>query len=471
MTQPVSGGPSGGRRRRSALIPWWTQMTNSEFSRRRLARRIAVVAVTAPALFAGGALGLGLVSDRDRAPVSEAAPALGTAFAVSPVGLRTESAGAIERLQQRLRSAPEDATAYAELGAAYVQQARVSGDPAFYPKAQTALDRSLQLRPEDNLPALIGMGALANARHDFAGAARWGMRAVAVSPFNPDAYAVLTDAYTQLGQPARATAAVQRMLDLSPALPALTRASYDLEQRGDRAGARRLMQRALDNAFRPTDVGFCRYYLGELAFTGGDLPEALRQYEAGLVADPQSTALLQGRAKVAALQGDYAAALSTYAELVSRVPNPQYVVEYGELLAKLGRAEEAAAQFALVETLHRLAADNGDRDSLGLAEFEADHGSARQAVRYARAEWERRTSVVVADALAWALHRAGRDREALIYADRAVARGWRNALFFHHRAAIHRALGNEDAAAADAARVKQYNPAFDATLPSFGRPT
>lgn len=446
-------------------------MTQSRFSRRRLARRVAVVAVTAPALFAGGALGLGLMSDSDPAPVSAAAPALGTAFAVSPVGLRTEAAGAVERLQQRLVSSPEDATAYAELGGAYVQQARVTGDPAFYPRAQAALDRSLDLRPEDNLSALIGLGALANARHDFAAAARWGKRAAAVSAFNPDAYAVLADAYTQLGQPERATAAIQRMLDLAPALPALTRASYDLEQRGDRAGARTLMQRALDNAFSASDVGFCRYYLGELAFNGGDLSEAARHYEAGLVADPQSTALLQGRAKVAALQGATDAALASYAELVTRVPNPQYVVEYGELLTKAGRKDEAAAQFALVDTLHRLFADNGGRDDLSLAEYAADHGSPADAVRYARAEWNRRQSVVVADALAWALHRAGRDREALVYADRAVARGWRNALFFHHRAAIHRALGNESAAAADAARVKQYNPAFDAALPSFGRPT
>ena len=446
-------------------------MTNSATPRRRIVRRIAVVAVTAPALFAGGALGLGLVSDGGRAAVSEAAPTLGTASAVSPVGLRTEPATVVERLQQRLAAAPEDATAYAELGAAYVQQARVSGDPAFYPKAQAALDRSLDLRPDDNLPALIGMGALANARHDFAGAARWGKRAAAVSSFNPDAYAVLADAYTQLGEPGRATAAVQRMLDLSPALPALTRASYDLEQRGDRAGARRLMQRALDDAFTAPDVGFCRYYLGELAFNGGDLTEAARQYEAGLIADPQSTALLQGRAKVAALQGATDAALASYAELVARVPNPQYVVEYGELLTKAGRAQEAAAQFALVDTLHRLFADNGGRDDLSLAEYAADHGSAADAVRYAKAEWDRRKSVVVADALAWALHRAGRDREALLYADKAVARGWRNALFFHHRAAIHRALGDEAAAAADAARVKQYNPAFDAALPSFGRPT
>lgn len=446
-------------------------MTYSGSSRRRLARRVAVVAVTAPALFAGGALGLGLASDSDPAPVSATAPALGTAFAVSPVGLRTESATAIARLQERLASSPQDATAYAELGAAYVQQARVSGDPAFYPKAQAALDRSLQLQPEDNLPALIGLGALANARHDFAGAALWGKRAAAVSAFNPDAYAVLADAYTQLGQPERATAAIQRMLDLAPALPALTRASYDLEQRGDRAGARRLMQRALDNAFTAPDVGFCRYYLGELAFNGGDLTEAARQYEAGLVADPQSTALLQGRAKVAALQGATDAALASYAELVTRVPNPQYVVEYGELLTRAGRVEEAAAQFALVDTLHRLFADNGGRDDLALAEYAADHGSPADAVRYAKAEWDRRKSVVVADALAWALHRAGRDREALVYADRAVARGWRNALFFHHRAAIHRALGDQAAAAADAARAKQYNPAFDAALPSFGRPT
>lgn len=444
--------------------------------RRAPARRIAVVGAITAALFLGGGIGLGMrgdgQSDNQVQGVALNASALrdlGSSAAVSPTG--APGGNSIASLQRRLVEQPQDSAGWAALGSAYVQQARITLDPTYYPKAQGALERSLELRPTENLIALVGMGALANARHDFAGAVRWGRKATAVSSYNPDAYAVLTDAYTQLGRPAQATAAVQKMLDLSPALPALTRASYDLEQRGDRAGARRLMQRALDDAFTKSDIGFCRYYLGELAFSAGDLKDAAKQYAAGLEADPQSAPLLQGRAKVAALRGNTEAAARDYANLVTRVPNPQYVVEYGELLTKLGRTAEAKEQFAFVETLHQVFADNGGQDDLSLAEYEADHGSTARAVRYAKAEWDRRQSAVVAGAYAWALHQAGRDRAALAFSDKAVARGWRNALFFHHRAQIHRALGERSAAAADAAKVRQYNPAFDAELPSFGRPT
>ncbi|MGW5686890.1 hypothetical protein, partial [Nonomuraea sp. NPDC003754] len=52
------------------------------------------------------------------------------------------------------------------------------------------------------------------------------------------------------------------------------------------------------------------------------------------------------------------------------------------------------------------------RDDLTWAEFEADHGSPAKAVAHARAEYARHPNLTAADALAWALHRAGRDREA-----------------------------------------------------------
>lgn len=450
--------------------------SSARLPRRRGGRRIAVVAVTATALFVGGALGVGLLGDNTGAGADALDAAAfsnpGSALAISPVAASSDqTAVQITRLQDRLVDLPQDASSWAALGSAYVQQARITLDPGFYPKAEGALKRSLELRPRENLAALVGMGALANARHEFASAARWGQRAVEVSGFNPDAYAVLADAYTQLGQPAEATRAVQRMLDLSPALPALTRGSYDLEQRGDRAGAIALMQRALKDAFTPADIGFCRYYLGELAFSAGDLVTAAGHYEAGLAADPRSAPLLQGRAKVTALRGDVDGGLRDYATLVGRVPNPQYVVEYAELLTKAGQVKQAREQFALVETLHEIFAGNGGRDDLALAEYEADHGDAEKAVTYARAEWQARKSVVVADALAWALHRAGRNKEALVFADRAVARGWRNALFFHHRAEIRRALGDTVGAAADEQRARRDNPAFDPTLPAFGRPT
>jgi tetratricopeptide (TPR) repeat protein len=259
------------------------------------------------------------------------------------------------------------------------------------------------------------------------------------------------------------------MLDLSPTLPALSRAAYDLEQRGALSAARQLLGDALAESFEPASIGFLRAQLGELALNTGDLATADGHYRAGLAADPGNAPLLHGRAKVAALRGKTDAALRDYADLVERVPNPQYLVEYGEVLRKAGREDEAAAQFEVVETVQRLFTANGGQDDLSLAEYEADHGSPDKAVELAQREWDRRQFAVVADALAWALHRAGKSKEALTYANRALAGGWRNALFAFHRSEIHRALGNTAKARADAALVETYNPAFDSKLPALGR--
>ncbi|MGQ0464115.1 MAG: tetratricopeptide repeat protein [Sporichthyaceae bacterium] len=424
--------------------------------RYRLPGRATIVVVAALGMLAGGGIGVNLAG--------------GSAgdSGERTVSLTSES-GEIGRLQRRLAEQPADAKAWAALGEAYLERSRAGGDPAFYPKAEEAIARSLSLESERNLPAFVAMGTLANARHDFAAALAWGRKARAVSDFSPGAYAVLVDAYTQLGRRSEASAAAQRMLDLSPNLPSLSRAAYDLEQRGSLAGARRLLHQGLEQAFDAGAIGFLRHQLGELAFNAGDLDTAERHYRAGLAAAPQNVTLLHGQAKVAALRGDGATAISRYAELVERLPNPQYLVEYGEVLTRFGRRAEAKAQFSLVETVQQLFVANGGTDDLSLSEYEADHGSAQRAVELARAEWDRRSFAVVADALAWALHRDGRSAEALTYADRALAGGWRNALFAWHRSQIHQALGNTSAAARDAALAKRYNPAFDPRMPALGR--
>ena len=64
------------------------------------------------------------------------------------------------------------------------------------------------------------------------------------------------------------------------------------------------------------------------------------------------------------------------------------------------------------------------------------------AVLTARAEWSRRHSVQVADALAWALHANGRDAEALDYARQANGVGYRNAQYLFHLGVIEAETGS-----------------------------
>lgn len=415
----------------------------------------ARLAVTAIAV--GAAL---LVAALVAALSGPGAPAADRAATTAPAPPPSALARSIQSMQVALSRSPQDATTWARLGAAFVEQARTSGDPRDYDRAEQALRRSVREQPEDNGFAWIGLGALANARHDFAQARDWGERARRVLPATAAVHGVLTDAYTQLGDTEAATEALQRMLDLKPGVPSFTRASYAFQSEGRTAEATEAMSRALADATDPGDIAFCRYYLGELAFDQGDLDGAAHHYEAGLRADPGSVPPAQGLAKVAAARGDLDAALAGYAELVTRAPLPQYLQEYARLLTAAGRSGEAEAQYQVLAAQQRLLAESGATDSLAASSVAADRGRRAEALRLARAEWQRRRHVDVADALAWALHLNGRDAEALTFADLAAAPGARNATFAYHRGMILRALGRQDAARAALARALKINPHF-----------
>ncbi|MCO1653931.1 tetratricopeptide repeat protein [Pseudonocardia humida] len=378
----------------------------------------------------------------------------------APTAVSDRLSDTIAQSQARLRRVPGDAATWAGLGGAYVEQARVTADPVYYAQAQGALDRSLQLQPDGNAPALIGLGALANARHDFAAARGHAEQALALNPAGAEAHGVLADAATQLGDTATATAAVQRMLDLRPGVAAFTRASYELELRGDVEGARTALERALGAATSTDETAFCEYHLGELAWSGGRVDEASRHYERGLLADPDHAALRQGRAKVLAATGRLDAAIEAYRVLALRVPLPRYLLEYGELLESAGRADEARAQYRLLDAQRELAEAAGSRDGLAAAQLAADHGDPTEAVALAEAEYAAAPSAFAADALGWALHRAGRDAEALPHTERATALGRRDATTDFHHGMVLAGLGRTGEAIAVLDGALATNPHF-----------
>ncbi|MEU7895634.1 tetratricopeptide repeat protein [Nonomuraea sp. NPDC049152] len=393
---------------------------------------------------------------------SAPAPAARVETAVSTTSVRA----VVDALNARLRRLPLDHHAWAQLGAAYVQEARITSDPSLYARAQQALDRASALAPGD-AATLTGSAALAAGRHDFARAVRVADQAIAANPYGSTAYGVLSDAYTQLGRYGDAAKAADRMMALRPGISSYTRASYAAELRGDLAQARKLLGYALRDAYAPEDVAYARFSLGELSLHAGDLPAAAEQYRLALDSAPGFTPALAGGARAAALSGRLPQALDDYATLVARLPLPQYIIEYGEALAAAGR--DPAPQWKLLRAQRELMDAAAVKDDLTWAEFEADHGSPAKAVGHARAEYARHPNLSAADALAWALHRAGRDREALPYAVKATSTGWRNALVLRHRAAIEHALGDTAAAARTTARAEAANPTFVPALPALAR--
>ncbi|MFE3111457.1 tetratricopeptide repeat protein [Kitasatospora indigofera] len=420
---------------------------------RRLPLLLTTVALCG-ALAAFGALDRG--GPDDRHPSADSARRPG-----NPSLSDSSLARAITADQQRLRQLPDDAPGWARLGAEYVEQARLTADPSYYPKAEEALNRSMALTPQSNTDALTGLGALANARHLFGQARDFAEQAITASPAHWPAYAVLADARTQLGDDTGATDAVQQLLDRRPGTASFTRAAYDLEQHGRTDDARAALRQALDDAYDPADKAFCQFQIAELDRNSGHTLDALTGYQAALNTDPSYTPALAGQARAEAGLGRTDDAVRHYTAAIARVPLPQYLLELGELHESVGHHEAAQEQYRLLTAEQQLAAANGVVDDLTLGQYQADHGDPAEAVRLLRAEWGRRQNVLVADALAWALHRTGADTEALPLAQRAQAHGWHNALFDYHLGQIERSLGRVVDARNHLNRALATDPAFN----------
>lgn len=437
--------------------------------------RIAVVGLLAAALFVVAGVG---VFRSLRSPAADPASISGRDVRVRAADLVTSAAGpgggldaTIAGLQEHLTAVPGDADSYAALGAAYVQQARITADPSYYPKAQGALRRSIDLQPLANEGALVGLAALAAARHDFAAALRLGNRAQRLDPYDANVYGVIGDAELELGRYDDAFATFQTMVDTKPTLSAYARASYARELMGDIRGAIRMMELARGVAGTGADLAWTSFHLGELRFNSGDVDGAEREYRAGTQADPSYVPNLAGLGKVAWADGDLDQAIESFVEVTQRYPTPEYVATLGDLYTARGDRSEARRQYALVRAESDLFGANGVNTDLELALFDADHGRPRAALRAARVEWNRRQSVHVADALAWALHRSGRDEEAATYARRAGSLGSRNASFLYHGGMIRLGLGERDAARSLLSRALEVNPNFSVLHAPIARRT
>ena len=154
---------------------------------------------------------------------------------------------------------------------------------------------------------------------------------------------------------------------------------------------------------------------------------------------------------------------------MARVPEPAYLIEFGELLESLGRTAEDQDQYQTLAAVTKLFAANGVAVDVEPTLFAADHGDPAGALRAGEAGIATRQFLDMNDAYAWALHVNGRHAEALDWSAKALALGTRNALFHYHAGMIHLALGNHAAAKGELATAFSINPHFNPLAAPIGR--
>lgn len=375
--------------------------------------------------------------------------------------LKTSAPNAeIAAAQKIIEKMPEAAVGYNKLAIAYVRQARATGDFGLNANARTAVERALELEPQ-NYDAQKLRASLFLTFHRFAEGLEAGKQLQAANPRDAFVYGVLTDANVELGNYKEAAEAVQTMVDTRPNMESYARVAHVRSLHGDSDGAIEafsLASRIADPQDREAQA-WCLTYLGNEYVNVGRYADAERQYDGALRILPDYHLALTGKGHVRAASGDYENAIKFFTQTQTRVPSTEVVVALGDVYTKIGNQEKAAEQYKLAEFIEQKL---GNLDQRRLALLWADQDTKLdEALAIAAREYAVRKDVYTADIYAWCLYKKGDLEAAKIPMKEALRLKTKNALFFYHAGMIEKDSGDRKAAAEHLQNALRTNAAFD----------
>jgi tetratricopeptide (TPR) repeat protein len=320
---------------------------------------------------------------------------------------------------------------YAALGDRYLTRARETGDPAFYSRAGRAFEVALRHDPS-NVDGLVGAGTLAGFRHDFAEQLRLGEEARRAAPQLARPLPVIADAQIELGRYDQAARTIQQLADTKPGLPAYARVSYYRELHGNVDGAVRAMRFAVSAGGGAEGSAYVETLLGDLELSRGRVGAARTAYREALRDVDDFPQALTGLARIDAARGRLRRAAARLRRSTDELPLTTALTLLAEVEQTLGDGRAAQADLAAARIQHRLLRRSRTLPDAEAVLFEANHGSPRRAVRLGRRVWRLAPSIRSADALGWALTRAGRPAAGLVWARRGLRTESRDPLFRLH---------------------------------------
>lgn len=433
----------------------------------RTCRRLLPVAVLAIAIVAAGCATSPPATSGPPPSAATSSAASVSAPPPSPVivtPVRTSPTQAeILRLTAAVTADPADEPSQVALGFALLQRIRETADPSLYAPAEAAFDAARAIAPDD-AEAYVGMGGLQLGKHQFADALVTGRKAAALSPTLPSARAVVVDALVELGRYDEADQAAGEMLALGSDLTTLTRVSYLAELRGKLDVALAAMRLAAKSrGLAPENTAFAEALLGNLLVYSGDASGGAEAYRAALSIVPNHAPSIAGQGRLAVAAGKLDEAIALFQRAADIVPLPEYVIALGDAQTVAGRASDASRSYALARAEIQLFQATGVVVDLDLALLEADHGDPGRALAFALTAYKATPTVRAADAIAWALHRLGRDREAKAHSDEALRLGSIDPVIRYHAGAIDAALGDTGGARHNLELALDTDPGFSAT--------
>lgn len=369
----------------------------------------------------------------------------------------------------------------AALGALYLARGRATGDAGDFARAESLATASLQRRGRRNAAATQVLAGALMAEHRFAEAWAAMVPQIQADPQDAVARATLGEIALELGRYSAADSLFGSLTVVRTAPAIAPRYARWLELNGQSGEARELLirtRRDLERGFRVPEeqLAWLDLRIGELALRNGRPELAESAYDRGLTILPDDFRLLSAKARLLAAQGDWAAAVELGERSLAGSFEPATLGLLSDGYAAIGDQAKAAEYARAMEvSVSRQPGAYHRGWALSLLDH---HRRVGHVLRKAQEELATRKDVYGYDVAAWALHRSGRDQEAAILADSALARGTRDALLYYHRGMIALALADTAQARTHLAAALEINPAFSpaeapaarAILRALGRP-
>jgi tetratricopeptide (TPR) repeat protein len=378
----------------------------------------------------------------------------------------------IEFYQARVAHDPRSARDLTQLAGLYLQRGRETADNEDVVRAEAFARRSLGLRHGRNDAAYGVLASSLLAQHRFVEAHEAARGLLASDSTSVAARGLLAETALELGRYEEAGRLFGALGTYQGELGVAPRLAHWRELCGHPEEARRLLRQAAAEADHrhgvPREqVAWFHLRLGDLALRSGHLAEAERELQTGLRIAPEDYRLLGTLARLYAVRHDWLRATEVGEHALAHALDPATLGLLDDAYTARGDTAKAGEYYrAMALSVLRQPGPYHRAWSLFLLDHDREVPLVLTKVE---AELRARRDVYGYDLLAWALHKSGRDADALAPMRQALALGTRDAMLYFHAGMIARGAGNRALARARLETALSINPFWHPSQPATAR--
>ncbi len=347
---------------------------------------------------------------------------------------------------------PGDTKSALALATIFIQEARVTGDNAYYDQAaMNQVNKVLEIEPE-NFQALTFKSMIYLSQHHFAEGLEIANEAQKINTHNPFIYGLLIDGNVEMGNYDEAVKFSDKMVSLRPDIRSYSRISYLREIFGDYPGAIEAMKLAVEAGLPGQDnTEWTRIQLGHLYENVGKFDSAGIQYAQSLFYRPGYAPAISGLGHVAYVQKDFKKAIGYYQQADTLATD--YTVK--EMLAQLYKitGDQKKSDSLAIWIVNAMSGDANAAatdDNVGhyvdreLAVAYLNIGDNRKALEHATAEYNRRPkNIDVNETMAWVYYHLGDYKKAREFIETALKTNCKNPTLLCYAGLIYAKAGDK----------------------------